>query len=297
MTKFINEAIVEADALKRTAEKRATDMFAKEFTPKVKDMLNELIEEQVSTGSDQPGGYAPETDKDKIQGGEDINDGSGDGPEKIKEEGDLPVDEPEEDPIDLGNLGEESPEDEIPSELSLGSEEDSEMVEEMPPDPEEPEFDEEPVLELDDIDFETPPEEDDEVVEVVADAPFQSGPAAMAEVRKKNRVLARENKILKETITVLRKKFNELNVFNAKLAGAFKLMHSPGLTRGEKKQIAEAFDSAKTIREVKIIYSTLWKSLKRPVQKVVPKNKNVKSVISESTSAPKVSRLEELAGL
>ena len=52
----------------------------KEFSPKVKNMLVGLINEQVSTGSDQPGGYSPETDKDAIVGGKNINKNAGDGP-------------------------------------------------------------------------------------------------------------------------------------------------------------------------------------------------------------------------
>jgi len=84
------------------------------------------------------------------------------------------------------------------------------------------------------------------------------------------------------------------------LAYAFKHMHTPGLTRNGKKQIAEAFDRARNVRETKIIYSTMKKALETAAshKKVAPKSGNIRSVISESTRVQEQgNRMTELAGL
>jgi len=92
------------------------------------------------------------------------------------------------------------------------------------------------------------------------------------------------NQLLKDVKT-LHEQFKKLNLFNAKLAYAFQLMKKPGVTREEKKQIAEAFDKVKSIREAKLIFEMFSKSLTqvKKIEKNPLKNKNVKSVISEST--------------
>jgi hypothetical protein len=54
---------------------------------------------------------------------------------------------------------------------------------------------------------------------------------------------------------------NEMNVFNAKLLFANKLMQNRDLTKKQQRAIVEALDSAKTINEAKLLYKSLSASL------------------------------------
>jgi hypothetical protein len=304
---IIKEAIADANTVTSVIEERAKNMFIKEFSPQIKNMLSAVINEEVSTGSDQPGGYNPEEDKDALGDGTNINKGTGAGPietypegKDVNEEEDLPVDK--DDP-----LYHDEPEDES---TEIPSIEDDDK-EDIPID----EFDNEPKEKQDDLDFST---DDDEVLEVVDDEEDESKKKedetietdgdgseekgkdeVLEQVKKIARKYKKENALLRETINTLRNKFEKVDLFNAKLAYAFKLMTQPGMSRSEKKQIAEAFDNAKTTREAQLIYKTMRKtpSIAKTVNPL--KNVNKKSVISESTKLKniQVDRMSELAGL
>jgi hypothetical protein len=296
MTKLIKEAIADANAVQAVAEERAKSMLIKEFSPKIKSALASLINEDgVSTGSDQPGGYNPETDQDAVgaavpagQNSEDMLK-KGDGPEKIQEEDDLEVDaekvaeeEDEEEPV----LEAEDDEEELKEEED---EEEMKEEEEVPAEDEVLEIVDEPS-----DDAEVPPsvDEEEDEKEVPADAMMEA-------LRRKNRILAKENKQLREAVSTLHSKFKKIDLFNAKLAYAFKLMTQPGLNRNQKRQIAETFDAAKSVREAQLIYKTMKSGLgsTRVVRKPLS-NKNVKSVISESTKPSSgYNRMQEMAGL
>jgi hypothetical protein len=274
MNKLIKEAIADADAIVNVAENRATSMLIQDFSPKVKNILSNMLNEEVSTGSDQPSGYSPEEDKGSLGShpNKDLAD-KGAGPEKLSEKEELDAEEKdekdEEEKKDEGSdfdMGMPPPAEDVPS---LGDEED----------------DEENGV-GDDID-------DSDVLEVVNDVP----PPPMPAMEAKFASVVKENKELREAIKVLHEKFNDLNVFNAKLAHAYKLMTQPGLTRDQKRKIAEAIDNAKTVREVKLIASTLLAS--RDTSSKNPlKNQNVRPVISESTKpSSDYTRLNELAGI
>ena len=61
--------------------------------------------------------------------------------------------------------------------------------------------------------------------------------------------------------TRLRSQLNEMNVFNAKLLFANKLMQNRDLSAKQQRAIVEALDSAKTINEAKLLYKSLSSSL------------------------------------
>jgi len=72
----------------------------------------------------------------------------------------------------------------------------------------------------------------------------------------------RQNRIA-EANTKLRKQLHEMNVFNAKLLFANKLMQNRDLTKKQQRAIVEALDSAKTVNEAKLLYKSLSASLKQ----------------------------------
>ena len=54
-----------------------------------------------------------------------------------------------------------------------------------------------------------------------------------------------------------------MNLFNAKLLYANKLMQNKNLTTKQQRAIVEALDNAKTLREAKLLYKSLSESLTR----------------------------------
>ena len=106
-------------------------------------------------------------------------------------------------------------------------------------------------------------------------------------------------------IRFLKGKINEVNLLNAKLLYSNKLFRNFTLNEGQKMKVIENFDRAFTLREVKLVYSTLAEGFKMPSTKRVVKEsfaskpvgstKPAKQVISEGTEL--ANRFKKLAGL
>jgi len=101
----------------------------------------------------------------------------------------------------------------------------------------------------------------------------------------------------------LREKINEVNLLNAKLLYVNKLFKKHNLSESEKVRVVETFDRAVTVRETKIIYTTLSESLStRATKKTKVMTEGFASspvkkteILTESNSI--VSRFQKLAGL
>jgi len=77
--------------------------------------------------------------------------------------------------------------------------------------------------------------------------------------------VAEVKKQLKEaysTIESLRSTINEVNLLNAKLLFANKLFRAHNLTNEQKVKVIETLDRTKSVREVKLVYSTLAENLR-----------------------------------
>jgi hypothetical protein len=88
------------------------------------------------------------------------------------------------------------------------------------------------------------------------------------------------------TVRQLKTIISEVNLLNAKLLYTNKLFRNFELSEGQKMKVIENFDRAGNTREVKLVFSTLAESFKRPTAK--------KRVVKESyaskptaTTAPK----------
>ena len=96
-----------------------------------------------------------------------------------------------------------------------------------------------------------------------------------------------------------------MNVFNAKLLFANKLMQNRELSTKQQRAIVEALDNASTIKEAKLLYKTLSESLTRKSRKNLSEGKSrLLSSASRSTrsaapakSGVEVDRWSVLAGL
>jgi len=115
-----------------------------------------------------------------------------------------------------------------------------------------------------------------------------------------------------ETINSLRQTINEVNLLNAKLLFANKLFRAHNMTNEQKVKVIETLDRTKTVREVKLVYSTLAENFKytsKPntfkksiaegvASKVIKSTKPAvaqKQVISEN--ADLANRFKKLAGI
>ena len=116
----------------------------------------------------------------------------------------------------------------------------------------------------------------------------------------------------RKVIKFLKSKLNEVNLLNAKLLFTNKLFKNYSLNNSQKMKVVETFDRAGSLREVKLVYSTLAESFnygnsvsKKGTQKVavnegkaskpVKSTKPSKKVINEGQDL--ANRFKKLAGL
>ena len=111
-------------------------------------------------------------------------------------------------------------------------------------------------------------EEADEVAEKAikvakkaTDAAKQERSARVEEARMNRHLKAKLVEAAKEAVT-LREQLEEVNLFNAKLLYVNKLMQNRDLTPRQQRSIVESLDAAKSVREAKLLYTSLTESLK-----------------------------------
>ena len=74
---------------------------------------------------------------------------------------------------------------------------------------------------------------------------------------EENAKLKAELKEHRDVVKYLRAKLNEVNLLNAKLLFSNKLFRVFGLSNEQKMKVVETFDRTRSIREIKLVYSTL----------------------------------------
>jgi hypothetical protein len=86
-----------------------------------------------------------------------------------------------------------------------------------------------------------------------------------AKVVRMNRMLESKLSQYKKALRGMKSQLTEMNLFNAKLLYANKLMQNRDLSIKQQRHIVESLDEAKTLGEAKILFESLTKSLARPV--------------------------------
>jgi hypothetical protein len=135
--------------------------------------------------------------------------------------------------------------------------------------------------------------------------------AEVARLKEENAALRNSLREHRETVLYLRDRIQEQNVTQAKLIFTNKLFKNFDLKLEQKKSVVESFDRANSVREVKIVYTTLAENLNGATAAA----KKVAARITESmaskpvgSTAPKsaqildegndqVSRMQKLAGI
>ena len=239
MNNLLKEAIADAKAVRETAMANAKIALEEAFTPRLQSMLSARLAEEAEEDTMEE---EEEEMEMSTEGYENDEDGTPEAGPAIEEE-----EEGSED-LDLES---------IIRELE-GEMEEPTMEEEEEADAEvsvEPAMEEEEDVNIEEI-IRALREEDDETEEepVTEGEDEDEDPVAEGE---------EESEDLKEAYRVIRfmkSKLNEVNLLNAKLLFSNKLFRNYSLNESQKMKVIENFDRAASIREVKLVYSTLCES-------------------------------------
>lgn len=131
-------------------------------------------------------------------------------------------------------------------------------------------------------------EEADLSASVPEEIPDASNPFKTMNEQLKTKVttLTKDLKEHRQVIKYLKSKLNEVNLLNAKLLFTSKLFKANNLSNSQKMKVIESFDRAKTLREVKLVYSTIAESYSKVEQPVKKSVKNITESISGGASKP-----------
>ena len=173
---------------------------------------------------------------------------------------------------------EDSDEDEMPEGLPQTEGEDEEIVggEEFETPADEDELSTEGEEE---VDIDLPGEEDDEEINIEEllgedddndedDLGAEETPEAekigpqLESLKKQNAKLKKELSQSNAAVKVLNEQISDINILNHKLVHTVKLFRNFNLSNESKMRVVETFDRAKSVREIKLIYTTLYESLK-----------------------------------
>ena len=335
MSSMLEQAIVDATALREAALKNAEAAIIEKYAPEIKTAVNALLEQEETTPEPVQEAPAPEVDAP---------------PAFLEGEGDLPV-QGEEVELELTlealeNMAKElvTEEDTIEEEAKpdfLDLDKDGDKEESMKDAAEDKE-------EAESVD-ESAEEEDfvlDEaaiaalVEELVVDiTPQKSGWAgmpestmqhnlelelahraatevkaendelkkALEELNESNTNLKKSNKTLKETVLKMKSAFDDMSTSNAKLIYTNRILSSPSLNERQKENIVEAISKAGSVDEAKVIYDTLQSTGGTARRKQMPKSLSEAIQKSSTTVLPRrqpkrttdtaIDRLQILAGI
>ena len=275
---IVQEAVEQAEAMKEAAYENAKSVLVDAMSTNLKAAVSEASGDKIEETGNPKGAnlnisYDPKG-QEELEG-DDLSD-EGDGP-AIVEAG---LEEEEVDETYGGNKGDES-RSRRDYEATLEDEEEDE----------------------EEVDVDVDVDVDDDLDE---DADMEERGMLNKKIEsavKENRQLRRENRRYEKALTFLKKRIDEVNLFNARLAAASDLMRKVSLTKGEKERVVEHFDKARTVGEVKRTHRALaegYSASNRGVKKQRVARPNVQSVISEEQKSQgdgQFNRMAELAGL
>lgn len=309
MKDLLKEAIADAKAVRQTALANAKMALEEAFTPRLQSMLSaKLAEEMSEEDEEMPAEEEMSTEVEEMDMKEEMPEEEPEmeeGEEMPEEEPEMPEEEPtmegemegEEDDLDLEEIireleGEEEPAMEDPS--MEEEKKRSDMTQ----------------SEKDEYDAESrrlTSEEDEEINidEIIRSLREEDEEQELPEEEETEEVPAEELEEAYNVIRFLKSKINEVNLLNAKLLYSNKLFRNFSLNEGQKMKVIENFDRAFTLREVKLVYSTLAEGFKMPstrkvvkesfASKPIASTKPARQIISEGTEL--ANRFKKLAGL
>ena len=323
---LLADAIADAKAVKEVAIANAKAALEEAFTPHLKDMLAQKINEMEDMDEELD---LAEADKDKMDEEKEMDEGYGkesmDEMEDMDEELDLDeilaeleleegeeIDEVEEMDEAKDEMDEAEDMDEAEEEINLedmSEEELKDMIEDVIEDmvaSGELEAGGDPVEMVDDEEEE---EEGGEEMEMDVEASEEEVELEEEKVDEEKEKMEEELAEAKAAIKQLRSDLNEVNLLNSKLLYTNKIFKGKNLTENQKIKVLKAFDKAETVKEAKAIFETLNENLvakspksnlresrgaaSRPAG-VAPKRKLNEGIVQEDAM---VARFKKLAGI
>lgn len=306
MNKLLKDAIADAKAVRETALANAKAALEEAFAPKLQSMLSHKIKEEMGEEEEELEPVSDETmemermqrnagivgEEDEMSADEEgmedempadeegMEDEMGD--EDMEDDLDITIDGQEYvlEPVDGEEEGMEDMEGEEEGEVS--DEELEELIRELEDDGEmSAEEEDEAMMETEDPEASYMDEEEEEEVdlaEIIAalreeeDDMEDEEEKDEVEEGKKNKMKKMEEELNEaySVVKFLRGKLSEVNLLNAKLLFVNKLFRKGDLTEAQKVRVIETFDRAKTVREAKLIYTTLAESVASKATRVKP---------------------------
>lgn len=327
MGDILREALAEAKLVKKVAIEAAKEQLNEALTPKIESMLSNKIREEMDTDDDEeldetedPGkSEEGETKDDKdvtpalseTEDPGDVTDMESDDNQDVTPDLKENDGDEDEDDKEIEEILKELEDDETDNDDEINMSEDSEdfgndNTPDVPEeDKEDDELEEDNLPGMEDVPGPNDDNEDDDedinVEEILSslDEEEYSGDDNDEEKDKEqqNVVKTLESKVsklskrlseYKKVVGVLKNELSEVNLLNNKLFHTTKLLKKFNVSNKTKMGIIEQFDRAKTVREVKLIYTTLYESLK-PGSRVEskPKITSLREVKQKTNSASK----------
>ena len=131
------------------------------------------------------------------------------------------------------------------------------------------------------------------------DVPMPKVEAALRKAVRSNRMLESKIRQYKNAVRGMKTQLSEMNLFNAKLLYANKLMQNRDLSMKQQRQIVESLDEASTLNEAKLLFESLSKSLSKPSRKSrkLSEGANRRTLTSASRSTKSGQTLNENVAL
>ena len=302
---LLKEAIADAKAVRETAIANAKLALEEAFTPKLQSMLSTKIRE--------------EYDEDEEEKSEDVYNEMEMDDEEEKSEAKLYDDEAEEEEMESeAKMYDEDEDEDGEMKAEAEEEDDDDKMENLELEAIIRELEEGEDHDEDEKEKMESVNEEDEDEEEKTEAVTEDSDIDLAEVIKALQEEDEEDEEMKaeateleeayETIRFLKDKINEVNLLNAKLLFSNKLFRSGNLNEDQKMRVIETFDRANSVREVKLVYSTLAESMKAS-KSSTKKKAMTEGLASKTTRSTKPSkkaivesndfsdRMRKLAGL
>ena len=307
---IVSEAVQQAEAMKEAAYENAKSVLVEAMSTNLKAAVTEAIDEQIEDADVEAVAETEDAmDEASIDERQKYGGNKGDESKSRRDfeegedvtEDEYTEDEDEEEIADDAYDVDDDAGDEDLEELDI--EEVIEIIEDEEDDDEDIDVD----IDVDKDDEEDDDEEDDDDMDEDQKYGGNKGDesrskrdfeAAIAE----NKSLKKQNARYEKALTFLKKRIDEVNLFNARLAAASDVMKAVTLTKEEKEQVVDHFDSCKNVNEVKRTFNVVVEAYTANdrVTKQRVERPNVQSVISEETKSEgdaQFDRLAELAGL
>jgi len=312
MDDLLKEAIADAKAVRETALANAKAALEEAFTPKLQSMLNatlqneaDMEDEEEVEGPENEMDFEPEVEGPEPEGSDDEFTFTAKA-KMINPPGSVEDEEEEEDMLGeefslesiIRELEEEAAASETSEDFQLEEESDEELEDSS------------------DVENEDSMEEDIDLEELINELKREySDNSDSVRYKEELQEVKKSLNEHREVIKYLRSKLNEVNLLNAKLLFTNKLFKKHNLNESQKMTVIENLDRSTTLKECKLIYSTLEEAYsgiktdvkKAPVRKIVesmasrpiestrPTRVTVKKIINEGNDL--AARFQQLAGI